>query len=237
MTLDLSKTRAVRGETGWEIQIGGRPIRTPAKAVLAVPSAPLAEAIAEEWRAQTGPIKTHTMPLTRLAMTTIDRIRPDPAVAVDQVVAYAGSDLLCYRAEEPEALVRRQADRWQTWLDWAARRFDAPLRVTRGIVPAPQSAEALAALRRAIAGLDAHELMVLAEITALSGSCVLGLAAVEGLLDSDTLFDLCQLDESFQIERWGEDAEAGERRAGLRADLGHVLRYLALVRCGQPDRA
>lgn len=233
MKLDLAQACAVPGDAGWEIQIGGRAIRTPAKAALVVPSAALAEAIAVEFRAQKGRLNPHAMPLARLAMTAIDRIAPDPAVAVAQTIAYAESDLLCYRASAPEALVRRQAEGWQPWLDWAAQRFDAPLRVTRGIVPVAQPAPAMAALRRAVAGLDADVLMVLAEVTALSGSCVLGLAAIEGRLDADAIFDLCQLDESFEIERWGEDAEATRRRAGLRADIAVCLRYLDLVRLGE----
>lgn len=237
MSIDLTNVRAAEVEQGWEIQVGGRPIKTPAKAPLVVPSAALAFALAAEWRAQKGRLNTHAMPLTRLAMTVIDRIRPDPVVAIDQVIAYAGTDLLCYRAEEPEALVRRQSERWQPWLDWVVRHFDAHLRITHGVVPVAQDPDAIAALRRAVTGLDPHALMVLAEITALSGSCVLGLAAIMGKLDAKALFDLCQLDEDFQIERWGEDAEAAKRRAGLLADLTDSLRYLALVRGDQAASA
>jgi len=205
-------------------------MRTPARTILALPTEALASAIAGEWREQTGSPDPRTMPLNRLAVTVIDRIRPDPARVVEQVLAYAGSDLLCYRAVEPETLARRQAAGWQPWLDWAARRFDAPLLVASGVVPITQPAQALEALRHAVAALDAHALMALAEVTALAGSCVLGLAAVAGEIDAGRVFELSQIDETFQMERWGADDEAVTRRAGLAADLGHALRYLALAR-------
>jgi chaperone required for assembly of F1-ATPase len=230
MSIDLSRTEVRQVAIGFEIAIEGRPIRTPAGAPLIVPSAALAEAIAGEWRAQKGPIKPLVMPLTRLAMTAIDRVRPDRSVAIAQILAFAGSDLLCYRAVEPAALARRQAEMWQPWVEWAARRFDVPLQVTRGIVPVPQSPAAIDALRRAIACLGEHELVVLAELVNLTGSCLLGLAAVEGETDAGALFECCQLDETFQIERWGEDAEAAKRRASLKTDLSAALRYLALAR-------
>lgn len=224
-------TRAV--ENGWGVTLDGRPLRTPAKRDLCVSSERLAAAIAAEWDAQTSDIRPETMPLTRLAATAIDRTAAERDEIVAEIVGYAGTDLLCYRAEHPPALVARQAAAWQPLLDWAAGRYDAGLTVTAGIVPKPQSPAALKAFAGAVAALDDFRLTALQAATGACGSLVVALALYEGRLDAKAAFAVSQLDETFQIEAWGEDAEATNRRAALAADIEAAARFLALLD-GQP---
>lgn len=220
------------GPGGWEVRLDGRPVRSPAKAVLRLPGAALAEAIAGEWAAQGEKVEPASMPLLRLACTAVDRVAPRRAAVVDDIVAYGGSDLLCYRATEPVELIARQQEIWQPLLDWAADRFGARLRVTAGIAPIDQPAPALAVLRDAVAERDDPTLAGLHALTAATGSLVIALAALEAEIDGDALWRAAQLDEDWQIERWGEDAEAAARRTALRADIDATLRFLALVAAG-----
>ncbi|MFZ2007663.1 MAG: ATP12 family protein [Stellaceae bacterium] len=219
--------RAVDG--GWGVTLDGRPLRTPAKRDLSMPSEALAAAIAAEWEAQAPDIRPETMPLTRLAATAIDRTAAERGKVVAEVAGYAGTDLLCYRAEHPPALVTRQEAAWQPLLDWAASRYDAGLAVTAGIVPKAQSPAALKAYAGAVAALDDFRLTALHAATGACGSLVIALALYERRLDAEAAFAASQLDETFQIERWGEDAEATKRRAALAADIEAAARFLALL--------
>jgi chaperone required for assembly of F1-ATPase len=215
---------------GYGIALDGRPLRTPAKAPLVVASAALAAAIAEEWLAQGDNIRPETMMLTRLASTAIDAVSRQRAQVIDHLVGYARSELLCYRAEDPPELARRQQAHWQPLLDWAAETWGAALTVTVGIVPVEQPAAALMRLRAVIDQLDDLELTALSSVVQTLGSLVIGLAWLEGRLDAETAFALSQLDESFQAERWGTVAEAAERRERLREEVVAAARFLALVR-------
>ena len=144
----------------WGIALDGRPMRTPGKAELVVPSAALAEAIAAEWEAQQGDIRPATMPLTRLAATAIDRTTTQRALVVAEIANYAGTDLICYRAEHPPALIARQEAAWQPLIDWAIGRYDAGLAVTSGIVPQPQAPATLKAFAAAVAAQDDFRLTI-----------------------------------------------------------------------------
>jgi chaperone required for assembly of F1-ATPase len=161
--------------------------------------------------------------------TALDRVGPMRAQAVDELVRYGGTDLLCYRAAEPPDLVERQTAMWQPLLDWAELRFAARLAVTAGLMPQPQPADTLDALRRAVEPVEALGLTGLLAATGAAGSLILALALREGRLSADEAWALSQLDETFQIERWGEDDEATRRRARLRADLLAAGRFLALA--------
>ena len=216
-------------EGGFAIQLDGREVRTPGQAVLVLPSAGLAEAVAGEWAVQGERIEPATMPLMSLACTAIDQIAPNRGAAIGELFDYAGSDLLCYRAEQPEALVARQAEVWQPLLDWAARELDAPLRVTCGIRHKPQPNDALAALRRAVEALDDFSLTALDCATRASGSLVIALALHRGRVGADAAFEAAELDETFQIELWGEDPEATRRRTAVRADLAAARRLFELL--------
>lgn len=225
---------SARGEDGFRILLDGKPVKTPAQSVFAVPSAALAAAIAAEWRAQGDSIDPATMPLFRLANTALARLPDTREGVIEQTLGYGRSDLLCYRAEAPAALVARQDAAWTPLLDWAAQRFGARLHSVSGISYVSQSETALAALRTAITASDDFALTALSAATALTGSLVLGLALREGQIDTDTAFALATLDEMFQAEQWGEDAEAMARLAALRAELADIVRFMRLA-AGEND--
>lgn len=214
---------------GFGVALDGKPIKSPAKADFALPSRALAEAVAAEWEAQVDEVVPSSMPLMQLSATAIDKVAPNRELIVDTIAPYGGTDLLCYRAEAPAALAARQAADWQPLLDWAMTAHDAPLTATSGIVHQAQPEASLAALRAAVAAQDHWRLTALHQATALTGSLVLGLALLAGRIDADEAFELAELDASFQIERWGEDAEATARRAALRAELQAAQRLVALA--------
>jgi chaperone required for assembly of F1-ATPase len=214
---------------GFGLALDGKPVNTPAGAALVVRARALAAAVAAEWSAQGEQLRPDSMPLMQLTATALDRVAPARAAVIEQLLSYGETDLLCYRATEPPALVDRQVAMWQPLLDWAQLRFGAELAVIAGLMPQPQPAEALAALRAALAPFDALGLTGLLAAAGAAGSLVLALALQAGRLSADEAWALSQLDETFQIERWGEDAEAAARRAGLRADLVAAGRFLALA--------
>jgi chaperone required for assembly of F1-ATPase len=217
---------------GFGVALDGKLIKSPAKAVMTLPSRALAEAVAAEWEAQGEAVKPDSMPLMQLSATAIDRVAPNRDAVIATIAAYGGTDLLCYRADGPAALAERQQAAWQPLLDWAMTAHDAPLLVTAGITHLAQPTPSLAALRAAVAAQDDWRLTALHQATALTGSLVLGLALLAGRIDADTAFELAELDASFQIERWGEDAEAAARRTALRAEL-HAARRLAALTAGR----
>ncbi len=225
-------------DTGYVILLDGRAMHLPGGAVLRVEAEPLARAIAGEWQAagggKGGEMSFADTPLTRLAGTAQERIAPDPAPTIDAIARYAESDLLCYRAERPEELIARQMRAWQPWLDWAALSYDAPLRVGSGIAYVKQHRGSIAALRGAVAALDVPALAALGVAVPALGSLVLGLAMAEGRLDAASAHELGALDELFQAEVWGEDAEAAARRAAVAADIALADRFLRLTRPARP---
>jgi chaperone required for assembly of F1-ATPase len=224
------KAEAVPVARGHGVALDGRLARTPGKHDLVLPSWALATAVAEEWEAQQGEIRRERMPLTRLAAATIDRAVSQREEVARQVAHYAGTDLVCYRATHPPALVARQQRVWQPLIEWAAERYAAPLTVTVGVVPANQPAASLAAFAAAVAAYDDFSLTALHAATAACGSLVIALALLEGRLDAEAAFAASQLDESFQIEAWGEDKEQTERRAALAAEIAAAVKFISLVR-------
>jgi chaperone required for assembly of F1-ATPase len=220
----------VEAEGGFAIALDGKLVQTPGRARLAVPARPLADAIRAEWDAQGETVEADALRLTRLANTAIDRVPGQRAAVVAEVAGYAGTDLLCYRAEEPAELVARQSAGWQPMLDWFARRFDAALAVTCGVVPVGQSIGALNAVLGAVAALDDFTLTGLHAATTACGSVVLGLGLADARIDADEAWALSLLDESYQAELWGEDAEAAARRARLREDIAAATRFMRLAR-------
>jgi len=225
---EAATVEAVAG--GFTVALDGKPVRTPAKAPLVVASRALAAAIAAEWQAQAGEVRPNALPLTRLASTALDLVAPRHAEIVAGIAKYAGTDLVCYRAAHPPELAERQARAWQPLIDWVAVRYDAPLEVTAGVVPLPQPEASLAALAACVTAYDAMTLTALHLATAACGSLVLALALHERRIDAETAFALSQLDESYEIEQWGEDAEQTQRRAALRDDILLAARFLALLR-------
>ena len=215
------------GERGHGILLDGRPMRTPAKQPLAVPTAPLAVAIADEWREQRDKIRSDTMPLTRLASTAIDRMPAQRQAAIEEVIAYADTDLVCYRAAEPFELVQRQQHAWQPMLEWLTQTYGVRLGVTTSILPLVQPPAARATLRSAIEKLDDWPLVGMHAATTALGSLVLALGLLHGRLDAEAALAASLLDELYEIERWGSDVEAERRHQALRRDVSGAARFLA----------
>jgi chaperone required for assembly of F1-ATPase len=221
---------------GWRILLDGRGVKTPQRAELTVPSRALAEAIAQEWRDQGGELRLQEMRLTRLANTAIDAVAANAAAVTDDILAYAQRDLICYRAAAPERLVARQTQHWDPLLAWAGERYGARLATTDGIMPIDQPTESLAALRAAITAYDAFGLTALHVITTLTGSAVLALAHLSGRLSLDESWTAAHVDEDFQIESWGEDAEAAQRRANRLTEMQSASAFFHLSQDLKPSR-
>jgi chaperone required for assembly of F1-ATPase len=221
---------AAPGPGGHQILLDGKPVRTPDKAPLALPTAALAARVAAEWDAQDKDIKPETMPLTQLANTAIDRLPPRRDDVVAEIAGYAGTDLVCYRADRPAELAARQAAAWQPLLDWLEARHDARLEAVEGLLPVDQPEPSLAAVRAAVDAFDDLALAALHLATGAAGSVVIALALAEGEIDPEAAFAVAHVDELFQIERWGDDAEAAQRRARIRADLQAAADFIALSR-------
>ncbi|HZX84394.1 MAG TPA: ATP12 family protein [Reyranella sp.] len=219
------------GDGGHRILLDGRPMRTPAKAVLVVPTRALAEAIAAEWGAvpDKADINVSYLPLTRLAATGLDRVASQRARVIEDTAKYAGSDMLCYRASEPETLVKRQQAIWQPLLDWADARYGARLVIVEGLAFVEQPADAVARLHEAVATHSDLGLSALYNLTHISGSLIVALAVAEGHLAAADAFAAAQLDELYQVERWGEDPIATKRHEGIRHDIEAGARFLALL--------
>jgi chaperone required for assembly of F1-ATPase len=219
-----------KGPADHRIRLDGRPVRTPAKAELAAPTPALAQAIADEWLAQGTHIDPLSMPLTKLANSAIDGVARRQAEVRADIAKYAGSDLLCYRADGPEGLQRRQSEAWDPILKWAEQDLGARLAVGAGLMPVAQTDAAKAAVARGLEEYDGFALAALHVITTLLGSVVLALAHARGHLSTEEAWAAAHVDEDWQISKWGEDAEAKARRARRWADLQAASRMLELVR-------
>lgn len=201
---------------GFAVRLDGRGVRTPAKAALILPTRALADLVAAEWATQGETIQPETMPATRAANAAIDKVRGQFHEVAALLSAYGGTDLLCYRAEEPAELVARQAQAWDPLLDWAARRFDVRWQVTAGVMPAPQPAETVARLADHVATFSAFHLTAFHDLVSLSGSLVIGLAATERVETPEDLWLTSRIDEDWQASQWGLDDEAAEMAAARR---------------------
>jgi chaperone required for assembly of F1-ATPase len=222
----LDVTVAARGG-GYAVHLDGRPLRTPGKLVLVLPTAAMAEAIAEEWRAQVEHIDPMTMPLTRLANSARDQVEGrEDAVRAD-VVKYAGSDLVCYRADGPAGLVEAQAAAWDPVLVWLRETYGADLAVCSGIMPVVQTDASRAAIEAAVAPLVSFRLASAHVMTTLLGSVALMLATLTGRHTPEEAWSAAHIDEEWQIAQWGADAEASRRQEGRKAE------FLAAVRLSQ----
>ena len=212
------------------IALDGRPIKTPMKAPLRLPNRALAEAVAAEWEVQATEINPAAMPLTRLANTAIDRVsRERPKIAAE-AVAYANSDLVCYRADRPPDLVARQAAAWDPVVDWARTALDAPFAVTSGVIHQPQPAAALTAFAAAVAALDDFELAAFHTMMTLTGSALIGMMLARRAISPEEAWRIAHVDEDYQVELWGEDDEARMRRASRREEFLASCRFLSLAR-------
>ena len=209
------------------IHLDGKPILTPAMHKLTAPTRRLAEAFAQEWREQGSDIVPATMHLTKLANTAIDRTRRDDVIA--ELTNFARNDLLCYRATEPAELVRRQQTAWDPLLDWTNATYGAPLATTHGVSHVAQDEAAIAALSHAVQAADAWTLVGIHAATTITGSLILALAILENRLSHTEAFAASRIDEAFQSEKWGRDAEAEARARRLAAELEAASRFMALA--------
>jgi chaperone required for assembly of F1-ATPase len=233
---------AIQPETqGWSVRLDDKPVRIPGGAPLRLCTRALAEAVAEEWAraggAKGGEMSYADLPLTRLAGTAQDRIAPDPEPVVAELARYGGSDLLCYRADRPAELVRRQQEMWQPWLNWAAQDLGVSLRVTTGIIHVAQDPAALLALAGIVATQTAESLAALGILVPAYGSLVLGLAVAMLRVTAAEALAISGVDEQFQAEIWGEDDEAAARRQAISADVAAAGRFLVLSRARGADDA
>jgi chaperone required for assembly of F1-ATPase len=214
---------------GFAVLLDGKPVRTPARAEFVVPNETLANAIAEEWQGQDETLQPETMPMTRLANTALDRIAPRREEAIAQIMRFAESDLVCYRAAHPTDLAARQARTWDPLLTWIKYSHRAQLKTGTGIAHVPQEQKTLAALERAIATHDDFALAALHVAATTTGSVVIALAFMGGRLDAEGAFAASHLDEAYQAEHWGRDAEAQTKAARVAAELIAAERFLALL--------
>ncbi|WP_380874129.1 ATPase [Sphingomonas sp. DBB INV C78] len=220
---------AVPGPDGIAIHLDGRPVKTPARNALTLPTAALGDAVAAEWEAQGETIDPRSMPLTGLANAAIDQVGPDPAKFARDIAAYGETDLTCYRADEPEDLVARQTEKWDALLDWARGRYDVHFEIVTGIMHKPQSTATVARLAEAVAAQDAFTLTALSPLTTIGGSLVAALAVIEGAVAAEDAFATTHLDELWQAEQWGEDYLATEAREIRQRDFLAAARFVALL--------
>lgn len=214
--------------SGWAVRLDGRAVKTPAKAPLIVPTRAMACAIAAEWDAQDGVVKPDTMPVTRAANSAIDKVTPQFDAVAEMLADYGGTDLLCYRAEAPAPLAARQAAAWDPLLDWAAHSLGARLVPVFGVVPVPQDPASLDRLAQQVRGFDPFRLTALHDLVAISGSLVIGLAVASGRIPVDQGWMISRIDEHWQAEQWGADAEAEATEAVKRTAMQDAARFLHL---------
>jgi chaperone required for assembly of F1-ATPase len=217
---------------GYTVTLDGREIRTPARAVLIVPTHKLADAIAEEWRRQDKQILLEAMPLTKFTYAAIDRVAPNRAAIVEQILCFGRTDLLCYRAPSPPELVQRQAESWDPMLQWARDHLGVDLCVGEGIAYVEQPREARERLEQLLSGRDDFCLAGLHGAVSLLGSIVLALALDEGAIDPERALSAARLDEIYQAEKWGEDAVVRVAASQSKADLDASATFLTLARVG-----
>jgi chaperone required for assembly of F1-ATPase len=220
---------ARESDGGFAILLDGRPVMTPAKRKLILPTAALADAVAAEWNAQGEKVDPRSMPMTGLANAAIDRVEPDSEGFARSLAKYGESDLLCYRAEGPDSLVRRQAEAWDPLLQWARRRFDVDFTLVEGIIHHPQPAETVERLGRAVAARDRFALAALSPLVTISGSLVVALALAERAIHVDQAWAAATVDEAWQAENWGEDMLAAAALEARRLEFEAAWRFLELL--------
>ena len=223
------QAEAVQEGGGWGVQLDQRPLRTPSRALLAVPSEELALAIASEWAEAAETVDPRAMPLTGLANAAIDQVAPDRASFAAGLAQYAQADLACYRAEGPESLTAEQAERLDALLGWARRRYDVDFRTTTGIIHVAQPPATVDRLAHEVAALDPFHLAGLSPLVTIGGSLIAALAVLEEALTPAQAWDAVSVDERWQIEKWGPDAEALAAMESRRRDFFSAARFLELL--------
>lgn len=215
---------------GFQLLLDGRPVRTPAKNTLVLPTRALADSIAAEWAAQGDTVDPVSMPHLKLANAVIDGVAANRADVIAAILRFGENDALCYRAHEPPELARQQHEGWDPMLAWAERRFGARLAAAAGLTHIDQPPEALAALGAAVAAHDDFSLAALHVLASVTGSLVLALALSHGETSAAHAFKLSRIDEAYQAEKWGQDAEAETRARNLARELGKAAEFIGHAR-------
>ena len=214
---------------GLGIRLDGRPVKTPAREGLVVPTRALADAIADEWRSVGETIDPLSMPLTGLANAAIDRVAPQRQTFAVGLARYAEADLACYRAEAPGELVAEQDRLWDPLLAWARRRFDVDFVTTSGLMHVTQPDATVGSLSHAVAALDSYRLAGLSPLVTIGGSLIAALAVLEKAISADEAWDAVSIDERWQLEQWGADSEAKAVLDSRKRDFFAAARFLELL--------
>lgn len=221
-------------EAGYSVRLDERPVRTPARRILVLPTLETATMVADEFARQEKVVDPATMPLTRLANTVIDAVADDPQPVLEDVLRFASSDLLCYRAGHPEALVALQNEMWDPILEWARNTLGANMALGEGVMHVEQPREAILAINVQLRNYtDPFAIAGLHVVTTLTGSALLALAVAEGQIDVEKAWAAAHVDEDWNISRWGEDREAAERRSRRREEM---MAAAALLKAVQDNR-
>ncbi len=224
------EANAVAVDEGFSVLLDGRPVKTPAKAALIVPTMDLALEIAAEWDAQEETVKPITMPFTRSANAAIDKVTIQHQEVADMIADYGDSDLLCYRADSPRELCVRQAEAWDPLLDWADQMFNARLKPRIGVIHAAQDPRAIANLRQIVHAFDTFELTAIHDLVGMSGSLIIGLAAAQRFESPEALWEKSRVDERWQAEQWGDDDEALEVEQKKKSEFLHAVKLFGLTK-------
>ena len=219
----------VEENDGWGIQLDGRPLRTPARATLTVPTKALADAIADEWRSVEESLDPRAMPLTGMANAAIDRVAPERQAFAGGLARYAEADLACYRSDSPPELAERQAHGWDALLGWARRRYDVDFVTTSGLLHVAQPQATIDRLAHAVGSLHPFRLAALSPLVTIGGSLIAALAVLENAIAPEAAWDAVSIDERWQLERWGSDPEAEHALDNRRRDFIGAARFLDLL--------
>lgn len=214
---------------GWTIKLDERPVKTPARAPLVVPTRALADAVAQEWRSVEEEIDPRRMPLTGLSNAAVDRVSPHREAFAEQLASYAQADLACYRAEGPTSLVSRQQEEWDKLLGWARRRYDVDFATTCGLIHVAQPQATVERLTHAVRALDPYRLAGLSPLVTIGGSLVAALGVLEKQLTPEQAWSAVSIDERWQLEQWGADAEAEAALESRRGEFLAAARFLDLL--------
>jgi len=217
-------------EDGFGVLLDGKSVKTPARNTLVLPTEKLAQAIAAEWQGQGEEVVVTSMPLLRLANTAIDGVSTNREEVINAILRFGENDLICYRAHQPPELAARQSAGWDPLLDWVAQRHGARMHVAQGLNHVDQTPETLAALRQPLGHLDPFTLAGLHVVASITGSMVLALTVIDDALSGARAFELSRIDETYQIEKWGQDTEAAKRATALAHELDKAVELISLMR-------
>ena len=221
--------QAIQNDGGWGVELDGRPLRTPARKPLSVPTQRLAEDIAAEWNAAEDKIDRRAMPLTGLANAAIDRVAPDKKSFASGIAKYAEADLASYRAEGPQGLIDAQAEHWDELLAWGRRRFDVDFRTTNGLLHVDQPPATVERLAHSVNTLDSYRLAGLSPLVTIGGSLLAALGVLEEAFTPEWAWEAVSVDERWQLEQWGSDAEAEAALDNRKRDFLAAARFLELL--------